>query len=213
MTSLMALVLTTSVSFAEVKEVGGLAGNDIPIQVVAPKVKVKVTCAASDKAKANLQPAQGANLTLTSETLTAPKKGAKFTVSGTGGGNLLIDIPKHIKLTLTGVSKKLEISGCDGNVTASGAISEFVVDTPGANVNLTISKGGFTKPSEIKKAVDISVNMPDISAKITGTGISVNMPDVAPQSGSTPVTITHSYGAGTPDMKLTATQNVVVTRP
>ncbi len=217
MSTLIAFLLTASAALAGSETVPGLTGTDIPIELVAPNVTVRVSCKPTDTAIAELTPEASASLTLAKELITEPKPGARFTVSGTGTGELKVAIPKHVRLKISGVSRKLMVVGCDGNVIAKGAIPEFIVDTPGAKVDLTVKMGGVTKPSEVKQAVDISVNMPDIAAKITGTGISVNMPDIAPGTGTgaSPVTLTHTYGTATPappTMNLTASQTVTVIR-
>lgn len=214
MLALFALALTGSVAHADItKEVPGLNGSGIPVQVVAPRVSVEVTCADTDKATAVLKTTD-ATLTLASEPLTGTPLGAKFIVAGTGSGKLTLTIPKDVKLQASALEKGVKVSGCKGTVTLKGKPDQFDVNTPGADVTIDYTKGRATKPSVIADAKNISVTMPDIQAKVTSKGISVTMPDIAPQQsqGKDPVTVVHQYGTDTTAIQLTAQQAVLLKR-
>jgi hypothetical protein len=207
MTALYALVaLALPASADTVKEVPGLNGTGVKIEVVAPSVNVEVVCKATDKATATLV-SSDTTLVLAAD---AQNGGAKFSISGTGSGTLKLELPADVVLKASGLEKDVKIQTCAGSVELAGKPKMFDIHTPQASVNVILRKGGLTKPSVIQGATSISMNIPDImSAKLIAESISMNIPDLVPTG---PNKGTATYNSGTPDVRLTASQSITVTR-
>lgn len=206
MTALFALVLAALPASADAtKTVPNLTGSGVRIHVVAAKADIEVTCKAITEAKGTLQSGS-----LTFEAKPADG-GAKFSVAGTGGGKLILEIPADVKLRVSGLEKSVKVRGCKGNVLAEGPMASFDIDTPGADVVLKVDKGALSKQSIVAQAQNISMNIPDvIDTTITATSISMNIPDIAPANDKKMRTVKKVYGAGTTPVTLKAAQSITI---